>query len=105
MNPTDLTVANAILAQLGGPRFVAMTGAKHLVGAPASLSFKLPRGGKDGINAVRVELDAADTYTVTFSKISRGRSYASATIDVVPNVYADNLQAIFTAHTGLHTRL
>lgn len=101
----DLDVANTILAQLGGPRFLAMTGAKGLVGGPAALSFKLPRGAKDGINAVRVVLDASDTYTVAFLKVGRRGTYSVKTIAETSGVYGDGLQALFTSRTGLHTHL
>lgn len=101
---TDMTVANTILAQLGGPKFRAMTGAKHFVGDKDTLSFQLPaRFAKDGINAVRVKLDASDTYTVTFLKI--GRNYKHTTVREVEGVYADSLQNVFENTTGLHTSL
>jgi hypothetical protein len=47
---TDLTVARSILDQLGGERFVAMTGARELVGSADSLTFKI------GVNPKRVSL-------------------------------------------------
>lgn len=39
----DVAVGNAIFKQLGGNRFVAMTGAKHVFAIKGGLSFKLPR--------------------------------------------------------------
>ena len=38
---TDITVARSILDQLGGARFVAMTGAREFVGSADSLTFKI----------------------------------------------------------------
>jgi hypothetical protein len=38
---TDLTVAKTILAQLGGERFVMMTGATNFVGGADSLAFRV----------------------------------------------------------------
>jgi hypothetical protein len=38
---TDMTVARTILDQLGGARFVAMTGAREFVGSADSLTFKV----------------------------------------------------------------
>jgi hypothetical protein len=95
---------NAILEQLGGNRFLAMTGARHLVGNDQELRFSLPRGCRDGINKIVVKLDAAtDTYTVTAYKL-RG-----VKCDPVGEpralVYADQLQAIFATLTGLDTHL
>lgn len=100
----DMTVSTTILQQLGGSRFVAMTGAKNLVGSSKDLMFRLPaRFAKDGINAVRVELTPADTYTVKFLKVAKfGEFKVIAEFD---DIYADQLQDVFTRTTGLATRL
>lgn len=99
---TNQTAAQTILAQLGGNRFVAMTGARNFVGDTAALRFALPaRLAKDGINKVKVEL-VADTYTVTFWKL-RGMD-----VKVVAEremVYADQLRDVFTSVTGLRVSL
>ena len=39
----DMTVANEILRQLGGNKFLIMTGANHLIRDTYSLSMKLPK--------------------------------------------------------------
>lgn len=100
----DLTVAHTILAQLGGNRFTAMTGAKNFVGSENSLSFRIPGSGfaKDGINAVRITLNGLDLYDVAFSRIRGG---AVKTLYTETNIYADKLQEVFRLHTGLHTSL
>ena len=62
----NMVVANTILEQLGGRRFVAMTGARNFTAIDdqrGALSFKVPRA-KDGINAIKVTLTAMDDYTV-----------------------------------------
>lgn len=46
--PTNLTVANTILHQLGGRRFIAFTGARDLLGDTNSLTFKLPKRPRTG---------------------------------------------------------
>lgn len=97
-----MQVAKTILAQLGNNRFVAMTGAKNLVGGENSLSFSLPRGAKNGINKVKITLDPSDTYTVEFFKY---RNFDLKLISESDNVYCDMLQEIFTNHTGLYTKL
>jgi MoaA/NifB/PqqE/SkfB family radical SAM enzyme len=100
---TNLTVANTILEQLGGNRFRTMTGASALVGSNIGLTFKLPsRFANNGINYVRITLDATDTYTVEFVRL---RGTKITIVDSVSNVYADNLQAVFTSATGLAVRL
>jgi hypothetical protein len=98
---TDLTVANTILAQLGGRAFKVITGAKDFVGGADSLSFSIPKA-KKGINKVRIVLNAADTYDVTFYKYARLDLNEIATVN---NVYCDQLQDVFTTHTGLYTSL
>ncbi len=57
-------IAKTILEQLGGGRFMAMTGAKNMVAIENGLQFDLPRTRhyvKDGINKVQVVLDPSDT--------------------------------------------
>lgn len=101
---TVLPVSETIFEQLGGSRFRAMTGARDFVGGPNSLQFKLPRGAKDGINAVRVTLDPDDTYTVAFYKMGR-HALTCVTVASSEGVYCDQLQALFTRCTGLYTSL
>jgi hypothetical protein len=100
-----MNVAKMILEQLGGHRFVAMTGAKNLLACDdgQTLQFHLPRGAKDGCNAVRITLAEDDTYTVRFFRV--GRDYRLTDLAEVTMVYADSLRRVFTAHTGLDTSL
>jgi hypothetical protein len=66
---SDMTVACVILHQLGGQRFVAMTGAKFLLAHESALSFHLPSNfAKNGINRVRIDLAPTDLYDVTFQR-------------------------------------
>jgi hypothetical protein len=100
---TDMTTAHTILQQLGGSRFIAMTGARSFVGSQTGLTFKLPaRFARGGINVVRIALDPSDTYTVEFGKLW-GLDYR--TIKTLDGVYAEDLQDIFTDATGLDTHL
>lgn len=99
------TIANEILAQLGGNRFAAMTGAKNFIAHADGLSFKLPaRFARDGINHVRVTLTDSDLYDVTFSKFN-ARKLELSEVAKRDGLYNDNLQAIFTEVTGLDTRI
>ena len=99
-----MTIAQTILHQLGGNRFIAMTGAKNLVNHGDALSFRLPANfAAKGINSVKVILDVArDLYTVEFNKI-RGVKFTE--IAKFEGVCFDDLQALFTGETGLDTRL
>jgi hypothetical protein len=98
-----MTIATEILNQLGGNKFVAMTGAKNLMADNNSLQFKLPtKFAKNNINFVRVTLDPSDTYTVQFFNY-RGLNLKK--IEEASSVYCDQLQDIFTSVTGLDCTL
>lgn len=95
-------VAKTILQQLGGGRFVAMTGAKDFVSSDDTLRFTIPLS--NGINRVSITLDCNDTYRVTFNKWN-ARKLQNLIVYSVGDVYADQLQTVFTNQTGLLTRL
>ena len=100
-----MSVAQTILQQLGGNKFLVMTGAKNLVNHSKenALSFKLPsKFATDGINYVKITLQPNDTYTMEFGKVW-GVKYK--VIHTVEGVYCDMLQTIFTDKTGLDTSL
>ena len=104
MPATEPTVAATILAQLGGSRFVLMTGAKNLLDGGNHLTFRLPGNGfaKNGINCVRVTLNGTDTYTMEFLKV---RGMKVTTVETVSDVYDEALRRVFTRVTGLDTHL
>lgn len=100
-----MTVAQEILNQLGGRRFIAMTGAKNLTSDGNALIFRLPSTRdyvKEGINVVKITLTADDDYTVEFSRM-RGLKFDR--LHTVDGVYCDMLQDIFTSYTGLDTTI
>jgi len=101
----DQDIARTILSQLGGNKFVAMTGAKSFGNTGNGLSFRLPgsRGfTKNGINYVKITLNDLDTYNMEFGRI-RGTNYK--VIDTQNNIYFDMLTDVFTDVTGLNTSL
>ena len=104
MTSTDSqTIATEILNQLGGNRFVAMTGARHIAHDAGALRFRLPsRFAARGINFVCVKLTANDDYTVEYGTL-RGLNYR--VVEVQENVYCDTLRASFKAATGLDCTL
>ncbi len=94
-----MTISETILQQLGGNKFIAMTGAKNFIGDKNTLRFTLP---SRKANRVVITLNIMDTYDMIFYRV-RG-------IDVkwreeVEGVYADQLQKVFTSRTGLFTQL
>lgn len=98
---TDMTVAKTILQQLGGNKFIVMTGAKDFVGGADYLAFRLPKA-KGGINKVRIKLNANDLYDVEYGRIRKLEYKVIATDE---GIYEDMLQECFTKATGLDTHL
>jgi len=95
-------ISGTILEQLGGSRFIAMTGAhSFMYDDNGSLIFKLP--SNRGHLAVRVELNAMDTYDMHFLRMARGSYEVKTTTR--EGIYNDQLQTVFTTETGLATRL
>jgi len=102
-----MNVAIRTLQQIGGNKFIAMTGAKNIVSDGNSLNFKLPNNfAKKGINFVKITLMPTDTYKMVFSKIT-WRKYVPTIklIQEYTDVYNDQLQELFTEATGLDTHL
>jgi len=100
---TNPSVASEILAQLGGNKFVAMTGAKNFGTTGRNLSFRLPaRFAKNGINYVIITLRPDDTYDVEYGKTVK---YQKKVIHVSKGIYFDMLRRDFTDKTGLDTSL
>lgn len=95
------TVALTILSQLGNGRFIAMTGSKNFVSDTNSLRFKVGSNPKKITHCV-IELTPMDVYKMTFMTV-RGLDIKRS--EVVDNVYAQDLQSIFTSETGLYTKL
>lgn len=99
----DVTIAKTILAQLGGQRFLAMTGAKFLLAHASALSFQLPSNfAKNGINRVRIDLTPQDLYDVTFSRARGIKIFYQSKVE---GVYCDQLRDVFTKTTGLDVAL
>ena len=94
-------VAQTILQQLGGRRFVMMTGAKNLVNHGQALSFRIGRNSKN-INYVKITLTGSDLYDMEFGRI-QGSNYTVKSKE--DGVYNDMLQKLFTKHTGMYTSL
>jgi len=99
---TDLTVAKTILQQLGGRRFLLMTGARNIVGTSNSLTFRLPRNGTDGSNVWIITLDPSDTYHVEtfFARAGACKKKSDFT-----DIYWDSLVELFERVSGFYTRL
>lgn len=104
----QLAIARTILGQLGGNRFVAMTGARQFVALEApGLQFDLPEDSCFSIGRIcrmQVRLDPCDTYTVTALAREGSRS-GYCEVSSQSGVYCNILEGVFTEMTGLFTRL
>lgn len=111
-----MTVGQTIYQQLGGGRFVAMTGAKYFLADDNKLRFRIGRNASKA-NKVVITLDPYDTYTMTFSKYTpysfkikkdgtfKETQESDKIIAEYEGIYCDQLQEIFTEVTGMYTRL
>jgi hypothetical protein len=98
-NETALTVAQTILAQLGGTgRLAMMCGCKQFMADSNSVLFKVGSNAKK-VTACRVVLDPSDTYTVEFYA---GRGLNIRKVSECSDVYADMLREIFESKTGMY---
>ena len=95
---SNAQVAQTILNQLGGNKFLMMTGANSLSHSDKSLAFKLPRAANT-IKYVRITLSSMDTYDVVYM------NRAFKEIQVSECIYCDQLQNDFTSFTKLYTSL
>lgn len=110
---TNIQIANTILSQLGGNRFIVMTGAKNLMATENGLRFRIGKNaGK--VTHVEITLNGWDLYDMTFTKFTPGRLNKKTyewidekvqTIADFENLYNDQLEDIFTQVTGLYTRI
>jgi hypothetical protein len=95
-----MEIATTILNQLGGKRFIVMTGSKNFVTTKnGGLLMKLSRNAS-GAQYLKIELNGSDLYEMNFFSV-RG-------IDIkqkaeFSGVYCDQLTNIFESVTGLYT--
>ena len=108
-----MSVADIILQQLGGHKFVVMTGSSHFVSDKNTLRMKLAKN-KSKANKLDITLDAYDTYTMHFYKYTAPRrkpnsfEFTDGKVEEVAKfegIYCDMLQDIFTQVTGMYTYL
>ena len=99
---TRQNVAQTILKQVGGNRFIAMTGAKTFITTNTGIIFTIGRNPAK-INKVIIDYNSGtDLYDIEFGRI-RKNDYKK--IKKVTGVYFDQLIPIFEETTGLYTSL
>ena len=99
---SDMRVANTILEQLGGRRFIAMTGSSNFGGFENSLSMRLTR---NKLSATHLTINF-DAYRHLHHDV---RSYSQVRDEDCSRTYRcvfrPASKSLFTAQTGLYTRL
>jgi len=93
--------AAIILKQLGGQRFIAMTGAKNLVCDEKGITFKFMKNAI-GAKWCTINLNSLDLYDMTFKSIKKNELIILKEIN---NLYDDMIESAFSNITGLATRL
>ena len=96
MKTVNATI-ESILKQLGGRKFVVMTGARNFMSLGNALCFSLPKS-KHGINKVKIDINENDLYDITFYKLGGAEL---KTIHEAKNIYVDNLRDVIAYKTGL----
>jgi hypothetical protein len=95
------TIPETILEQLGGNKFITMTGAKNIAGGNDHLSFKIGRN-KAGFTHCKIRHTSLDIYNFTFYKIRKCQIVVEQIRDMV---YADQLKEVFESETGMAVSL
>ena len=108
-------IATTILDQLGGNRFMYMTGAKNLLATGNGLRFKIGRNASKA-NTVEITLNSLDLYDIRFFKyipaklVTNHKTYTAEwkpekneTVKEFNDIYFDQLQELFTEVTGMYT--
>lgn len=100
----ELKPFEIILQQMGGSRFMAMTGAYNFISSgDYCLQFRF-RGCRK-YNWCKITLNAGNLYDVEFSQIGTTPHFVERNAIRYENIYASELQNLFTSVTGLDTHL
>jgi len=108
-----MTVGETILSQLGGQKFITMTGAKNITGTKDGVYMRIGKN-KSKANHLFITLNGLDLYdmrfkyvttpkiNITTGKVTEGKNEVVAEYN---DIMCEQLQEIFTQVTGLNTRL
>ena len=102
MSNTD--IAQTILDQMGGVnRLHTMIGARNMIALDGTGGLQFSFKGCRSANKLVIRLNGLDLYDMTFWKVMRNGEFVQVSESC--NVYADQLQDIFIADTGLDLRI
>lgn len=110
-----------IAQQIGGNKFLVMTGSKFLHYGYDNLGYvyltiKLSKN-QSNAQYLKIQLNYLDLYNLTFTRIKKtlNKEYAALGVKIydeeviavkeINDVYAEDLQPIFTDITGMYTKL
>ena len=96
-----MEIAKTILEQLGGNKFMVMTGAYWPMSCNNGLSIRL-RTRSPYPNHVQISLNNRDTYDVTFNRL---HGLKCKEVSKHEDIYCDSLVELFEKETGLRTSL
>jgi len=96
-----MEIAKTILHQLGGNKFIVMTGANNFIATENGLRMNIRRN-KSGAKWLSITLNGNDLYDLEFSGIKKKDYHVFKSYN---DVYNDQLCQIFEAVTGYYTRL
>lgn len=110
-----MNVAHTILEQLGGNKFIAMTGSHNFVSDNNgnTLRMKLTKNAS-GFNYLTIDYTDLDLYNMRFEKVRNTPLHKLRAGEMpfkitdkkeIEGLYNDMLQSIFTKVTGLNTSL
>ena len=108
-----MTIQQIILEQLGGQKFIAMTGSKDFIGDKDTLRMSLAKNASKA-NRLWITYNPDDTYTMEFFRYTAPRfnsktlEFSEAKTEKVKtysHIYCDQLQELFTEVTHMYTRL
>jgi hypothetical protein len=99
-----MEIAQTILDQMGGAnRLYTMIGARHMVALDGIGGLQFSFSGCRSANKLVIRLNGLDLYDMTFWNVKRNGECIQVSESC--NVYADQLQDIFIADTGLDLRI
>jgi hypothetical protein len=96
-----METAKNIIEQIGGNRFMTMTGATIVTHAKDGIVMKIGRN-KIKANMLEIKVNSNDTYTMKFFKLS-GVNFKE--IKQIKDVFCSMLVEVFETETGLVTSL
>jgi len=98
----NLTIAKTIIQQLGGNKFIVMTGARNIFADGQGVTMQIMKN-KSKAKYVSIILNSLDLYDMQFKSIDKDLNLIIRA--EANNIYFEDLETIFTNITGLNTRL